>query len=46
MLALYIIFGAYFALCLVCGILVGLWSDTDKASEDNGERKGHTDRDS
>ncbi len=41
MLALYIIFSTYFALCLVCSVLVGLWSCNAENKEDENERAGN-----
>ncbi len=41
LLALYVIFGAYFIVCLICGALVGLLrpSAEDSEEEDEGASK-------
>ncbi len=46
LLALYIIFGAYFTICLVCGVLVGLWTENPELEDSNiNEGTGNPDRD-
>lgn len=43
MLALYIIFGAYFAVCLVCSVLAGLIAAKSEFTEDKDEGTDHPD---
>ncbi len=45
MLALYIIFGTYFVVCIICGALVGALMDSFEISEDQNEGIGHLDGD-
>ncbi len=43
MLALYIIFGVYFAVCIVCSVVVGFLPDGSECMEEVNERASHTD---